>query len=63
MLAKTNRLMTRVEYAELLVGKALRFNHRSKNAKKIRQALLLSALTELQEEKVSNLTASPSPSG
>jgi hypothetical protein len=41
---------THCAYAELLIGKALEFNQRSKSAKRIREALLLVALRELQAE-------------
>lgn len=43
-------IMTHVQYAEMLIGETLRFNRRSKTAKKMRAALLLSALRELQAE-------------
>lgn len=47
---KPHQLMTRVKYAETLVGKALAFNQGAGKARKVRSALLVSALRELQAE-------------
>jgi hypothetical protein len=51
------RLMTRIEYAELLVGQALGFNRRTNAARRMRKALLLAALQELQAEIVKSRDA------
>jgi hypothetical protein len=42
--------MTRIKYAETLIGEALAFNRCSRKAEKVRAALLLSALRELEAE-------------
>jgi len=47
---KSAELMTRIKYAETLIGEALTFNRCSRKAEKVRAALLLSALRELEAE-------------
>jgi len=47
---ETGTLRSRIEYAELLVAEALARDSRSKSAKRVRKALLLTALRELQVE-------------
>lgn len=45
-----SRLMTPIEHVELLVGEALRFNRCTGAARRVRKALLRTALQELQAE-------------
>lgn len=52
-----SRLMTPIEHAELLVGKALRFNRRTSAARRVRKALLRTALQELQAENAKSRDA------
>jgi hypothetical protein len=54
--------MTPVAHAELLVGKALAYNGCSRTAKEVRQALLISALRELQAEAENQFSPAPPPS-
>ena len=57
MAKQADPIMNHVEYAEILVGKALEFNCGSKATTKIRKMLLLSALQELQAEMGKSVTA------
>jgi hypothetical protein len=58
----TPPLRSHVAYAEILVGKALALNNRSKPAKRAREALLLAALRELQAEMQAEASAGrPTP--
>ena len=59
---RSHRLMTPVAHAELLVGKALAYNGCSRTAKEVRQALLISALRELQAEAENQFSPAPPPS-
>lgn len=46
---KPHQLMTRMQYIEALVGEALAFNRGVGKTRKVRAALLVSALRELQQ--------------
>lgn len=45
-----HELMSHLSYAEMLVSKALEFNQQTKIARKVRNALLLVAISELRAE-------------
>jgi len=49
MLEKADAIMTEIEHAGELVGRALALNNRSKGAKRARQAVLLTVAQMLQE--------------
>lgn len=45
-----HEMMSHLSYAEMLVSKALEFNQETKMAKKVRNALLRVAISELRAE-------------